>query len=244
MAKFEKGDWVQKGKRRGIVCGKNGRQLVVRWLGRDRGERVGAKALKSAPTPWVLGMEGSLDSDLTSTRSAEKVLRTWLGAENVQAAYKTVHCLEDVRIIGRAIGPVPPLLVYISCHGNHDGKRPYLTLGPSTRKSDHVYLDDDETVEVFGEAFPGMHILLSACNLGKYGQPIGQFRRKAGLGKIAVYTRGIYDSESMLFDLMVFHGMLSKHWTFTTAIERAVVAMNAIGVKGGTGRGQKFVKVF
>ena len=243
MAKFDIGEWVRKGNRKGVICGKKGRQVVVRWVGTDRGEAVSPRSLRATSKPWALALEGSLDRDLTSTRSAERVLRTWLGAEGVQLAYKTVHCLEDIRIVGRAIGKNVPPFIYISCHGDHDGRRPYLIFSPTSRKRDRVYLDNDDTAAVFKEVFRGRPILFSACNLGKYEKPIGEFRRKAGLGRVAVYTREISDSEGLLFELMVYHGILNRHWKFETAINRATNSMATLGIRGGVGRGQAFVRV-
>jgi len=243
--KLDIGTWVRgrKGTERGIVKAKKGQNAHVLWMQNDRAKPCSVRSLKVCPPPRALVLEGSLDSKLESTRSEENVLRTWLGSQNVPLAYKNIHTIEDVHVIGRAIGSNKPLFVHVSCHGDHDPQDgAYIVFSPLSGKESRIYLSDPETVHVFCDAFEGMPILFSACLLGRYQDDLRKFQDAAKLGKIAAFTRVVYDSECMLFELLIYQGMLVQANPFETAVNNAEKALREVGIKGIPGQG--FVRVF
>lgn len=244
MPKFDIGDWARpKGQKYcGRICGYRRHKVLIRWAGSQKAEPWSSRTLVGCDPPRALVLEGSLDDDLESTRSEEHLLRTWLGSSGIPVAYRNILTLQDLRIISRAAGSKWPVFVHISCHGQYDGHRPYITLVPKARRKDRIYLDDPKTVAVFQESFPQIPLLFSACLLGKYGAPITTFRKEAGLSAVAVFTREVYDSETMLFELLLYQGMLVNGWTFRKAVDSASTVLTAMGLQGN--RGRKFVRVF
>lgn len=247
MAKFDLGDWVRhrKKRHRGVVCGHRNRSVLVRWAGTQKAEPWGSRSLIACDPPRALVMEGTLDDDLESTRSEEGLLRNWLGANHIPVAYKSILTLADIQVIGRSIGAHRPAFVHISCHGAYDDDwRAYLRFAPGKRKSDQIYLDDDQTLKVFREAFQGLPLLFSACLLGKYQDAITAFAKTARLAAVAAFSREVEDSEAMLFALLLYQGVLLNSWTFRNAVDKACSALLALGLRGAPGGGQRFVRVF
>jgi hypothetical protein len=246
MSKFERGDWVRHVREghRGMVASHRARGVLVRWVGSHKAEPVATRSLASTAPPRALVLEGALDDHLESTRSEEDLLRTWLGANNVPFAYKSILTLEDIAVIGRALGAKQPLFVHLSCHGDYDDSgRAYIRLAPGSRKSDRIFMDDDAVLGVFRDAFGGLPLLLSACQLGRFEGAMQAFRTGARLTGVAAFARDVYDSEAMLFELLLYQGLLVNGWTFRTAAEKARDALYVMGLRGGTGRGQAFVRV-
>jgi hypothetical protein len=207
--------------------------------------RCGVRSLKSGNAPAALVLEGSLDSELQSERSGEQLLRAWLGANKVKLRYKNVHMLDDIEIIRRAMGKEKPAFVHISCHGNHaEEKRPYIEFAPKATKKDRILLNDQRTIAVFRKAFEGLPVLFSACLLGKYQAEMQLFRKSARLGPVAAFTREVYDTETMVFELLLYHAVLNEGWNFTTGVQKANAALLNIGIKGGPGKHQTLVRVF
>ena len=188
------GDWVKrrssKKNDRGIIKSKKGRIASVLWMTKERAQACSIHSLTSCQRPRALVLEGSLDSKLESMRSEENVLRTWLDSENIMLAYKNIHTIDDIEVIGRAIGKNTPPFVHISCHGNYDEEKgAYITLAPrSSDVKSKIYLNDVRTISVFKNAFKGLPILFSACLLGRYKKDMNYFRKEAGLGEIAALT--------------------------------------------------------
>jgi hypothetical protein len=245
MAKFAIGDWVKDSRkgRRGRVCDLEDRSALVRWVGRDKSTRHGTKSLRASEPPRALVLEGSLDSNLASVRSGEGLLRTWLHANDVQLAYKNVHTLGDIEVLSKAVGSNRPPFVHISCHGDHDSRgRARIHFTPGWGSA--ILLNSPQTHETFRRAFEGMPLLFSACLLGRYQDEMKKFRKSARLGPIAAFTRSVYDSESMLFELLLYHGVLTVGWKFSTAVSRAREALSGLGLKGTRGKGQSFVRLF
>jgi hypothetical protein len=245
MPKFDKGAWVRhvsKGDH-GHVVGHRDRSVLVRWVGRHKAEAVGARSLADMKPPRALVLEGALDGNLGSPRSEEDLLRNWFHANDIPFAYKTVLTLDGIEAIGRVIGTKRPLLVHLSCHGDYDDGRPYILLAPRQAKSDRIYLDDETVQRVFREAFGGLPLLFSACLLGRHEGPMRDFRKGAGLSGIAAFTRDVWDSETMLFELLLYKGMFDNRWTLANAAEKACEALRLIDVKGERGS-QALVRVF
>lgn len=246
MSKFRNGQWVRPvgGTRRGIVSGNRERSVLVRWAGDQKAETCGSRNLVACDPPRALVLEGSLDEKLESTRSEEHLLRTWLDAASVPVAYKSILTIDDLAVIGRMIGDHRPTFVHLSCHGDHDDRRAFILLAPGQRKRDRIYLDDERTIGIFRDAFQDMPILFSACHLGKYEEAMIAFKKAARLKAIAAFTRDVYDYEAMLFELLLYQGILTNGWTFKNAAEKACAALSSLGLRGGRGRGQSFVRVF
>jgi hypothetical protein len=250
MAKFASGEWVQKKDKkhrllRGIVRGAQERSALVCWLGCRKATSHGTKSLKHCDPPRALVLEGSLDANLESVRSGEGLLRTWLKANEVQVAYKNVHTLDDIRVLAKAIGNNKPPFVHISCHGDHDDQdRAFIQFAPRPNKKDRILLSDSKTQEVFRDAFVRMPVLFSACLLGKFQEEMEGFREGAKLGPVAGFSREVYDAEAMLFELLLYHGVLVKGWNFKTAVTKACASLKSLGLRGGKGRGQTLVRVF
>ena len=245
-SQIEVGSWVKSQGRKGFVrdyCDKY--HVLVRWVGENRASRCYVKDLKICNPPRALLLEGSLDRQLHSTRSEEDMLRTWLRTHNVLLAFKNIHVLDDIDMIGKAIGQNKPSFVHISCHGNLDDEnRPYIVLPPKYTKDDYIYLDDSKTIDVFKKHFSGLPILFSACLLGRYQTQMTEFRQSAGLLQVAAFTRVIYDYEAILFELLVYHGILENGWNFSMSIDKANKALSEILVRGSRGRNQILARVF
>lgn len=246
MPKFETGDWVRpKGQQyRGLVCYAKGQKVLIRWAGRQKAMPWSKKDLVKSDPPRALVLEGSLDHDLASTRSEEDLLRTWLNSNDVAVAYKTIHDLGDIQILSRAIDNKWPVFLHISCHGAYENGRPYITLAPKQLKADRIFLDDPNTISIFKDNFSEIPVLFSACLLGKYKDPMTNFRKNTGLAAVAAFTREIYDSEAMLFELLLYQGMLVNGWTFKRSVSTASKALLKMGLRGGHGHSQSFVRVF
>ncbi len=243
---LEPGMWVKRRKEneRGIVISKKGQNVSVLWMTKERAKACSIRSLTSCQRPRALVLEGSLDSKLESTRSEENVLRTWLGSNNILLAYKNIHTIDDIEVIGRAIGKNKPPFIHISCHGDHDKEKgAYITLAPrSSDVKSKIYLNDVRTISVFKDAFEGMPILFSACLLGRYKKDMDNFKDETNLRTIAAFTRVVYDAECMLFELLIYQGMLIQGKTFENAVSNAQNALNIVGIKGVKGKG--FVRIF
>jgi hypothetical protein len=87
-------------------------------------------------------------------------------------------------------------------------------------------------------------LLFSACLLGKHKQAMTAFRTGARLGAVAAFSREVYDSEAMLFELLLYQGVLINGWTFRQAVNKACTALLTLGLRGAPGRAQSFVRVF
>jgi len=194
--------------------------------------------------PRAFVLEGSLDHWLHSTRSEEDLLRTWLKANNVILAYKNVHSLEDIKILGEAIGLNRPLFVHISCHGWHEEGLAYIRFAPGKNDKYDICLNDFKTVKVFRQSFSGLPILFSACTLGKYQYEMEKFVNISRLPCIAAFTRDIDEAEAMLFELLLYHGVYNNGWEFETAVEKARDSLLPLNVRGGMGKGQSLVRIF
>jgi hypothetical protein len=189
-------------------------------------------------------LEGSLDNNLASQRSEEDLLRTWLEAEGVPVAYKNVHALSDISILARGLAKNRPPFVHIACHGDYDEhRRPYIVFAPKPTKKDLIYLDDPETQQVFRDAFSGLPIFFAACLLGKYQTQLESFKSGANLADVAGFTRVVYDSEAMIFELLLYQGVLINGWNFGTAVNKACDAMMVMNVLGTKGKAQKLARV-
>jgi hypothetical protein len=245
MAKFDIGTWVKKDGKRGIVTGLRDRSTLVRWVGKSKAALCGTRSVIECDPPRALVLEGSLDHWLHSTRSEGDLLRTWLRAIGVRLAYKNIHTLEDIRVIGNAIGKNRPLFVHISCHGYHDDAgRAYIRLAPGTGSKHNLHLNSNKTIRIFREVFQGMPVLFSACNLGKYQKEMKQFLHASRLSYIAAFTTDIYDADAMLFELLLYHNVLNNGWTFETSVEKAKEALARVNVKGDQGKSQSLVRLF
>jgi hypothetical protein len=243
---LEPGNWVKRRKKneRGIVKSKKGRSASVLWMTKERAQVCSIHSLTPCQPPRALVLEGSLDSNLESTRSEENVLRTWLDSDKVMLAYKNIHTIDDIEVIGHAIGKNKPPFVHISCHGDHDEKKgAYITLAPrSSDLKSRIYLNDVRTISVFKDTFEDMPILFSACLLGSYRKDMDNFKKEANLRAIAAFTREVYDKECMLFELLIYQGMLFQGKKFENAVKNAEKALKIVGIKGVKGTG--FVRVF
>ena len=247
MGKFEIGAWVKHSRMQ--ICGRvtehRGRSALVRWVGRSKASPHGTRDLRPSAAPRAFVLEGSLNPQLHLVRSEEGLLRTWFGSQQMPLAYKNVHALDDIPILARAMGAAKPPFVHISCHGDHDRSgRAYILLAPSNAKRDRIYLNDPGTIGVFREAFEGMPILFSACLLGKYQAEMKRFRREARLGPVAGFTREVHDPETMLFELLLYQGVLANGWTFQAAVRNACNALLRVCVRGGRGKAQRMARVF
>jgi hypothetical protein len=218
---------------------------MVCWVGRSKAVAVSTRSLKASSPPRALVLEGSLDDNLESERSEEPLLRTWLEANDVAGAYKNIHLLDDIEILSKGLKKNQPPFVHISCHGDHDGQgRAYIRLAPGQLRADRIFLDAPKTQDTFRRAFEGLPVYFSACMLGKYQSELQKFRAGAKLGPVAGFTRSVDDSETMLFELLLYQGVLFNGWTFTNSIGKACEALSHVEVRGGTGQAQSLVRVF
>jgi hypothetical protein len=152
--------------------------------------------------------------------------------------------LEGIKILGEAIGPNKPLFVHISCHGWYHEGRAYIRFAPGQDNNHDICLNNSKTIKVFRQAFAGLPLLFSACTLGKYQDEMHKFAKSSGLSCVAAFTRDIYDAESMLFELLLYHGVYSNGWKFETAVEKARDSLMILNVRGGIGKGQGLVRLF
>src|SRR3990172_2513118 len=229
MPKFRIGTWVSPKKSytyRGIVRGHTAKSTMVCWLGRKKAEPHATRTLKTTYPPRALVLEGSLDSNLASLRSEEDLLRTWLGAIEVPVAYKNVHALADIPVLMRGLDKTLPPFVHISCHGDHDETgRAFVSFAPRAGKKDRVFLNDPETHKVFHNAFYSLLIFFSACLLGRYQRELTKFKKAAELSDVAGFTREVSDTEAMIFEILLYQGVLINGWNFRTAVSKACDAM-------------------
>jgi hypothetical protein len=238
--------WVRRRARgggRGFVTNVEGHRALVRWTGSGKGTWHGKRALAQAKPPRLLVLEGSLDTDLHSTRSERDALANWAAANSAKLAFKTIHTVEDLAIIARSLGREEAPFVHISCHGDHDHKtgRPYLMFAPRHERRHRAYLDDTATIEAF-RLFEGASVLVSACSIGRYGAKVTAFRRRARLKHVAAFSREVWDYEMLPFNYALYHAALNLGLTFRRAVERARQAMALLGVRGN--RGTDLVRVF
>lgn len=254
MSKFAKNDWVVEinssngnniSNLRGIVRGNLGQKTRVLFVGKNKTQLVLSRNLKTSSPPQGFVLEGNLDDKLTSSRSEEHLLRTWFNSINVPIVYKNIHNLEDIILLTQKIKSsqhIPPL-VHISCHGYNDlDGRAFIILAPGKNIKNRIYLNTPETQEVFRKAFKNLPLLFSACLLGKYGKEMSDFKKATQVLSIAAFTREVYDSESMIFELLVYHGIFIKGWSFRYAIEKSCTSMKTLGVRGT--KGNDFVRIF
>jgi hypothetical protein len=215
----------------GQVVRRKGNRYSVRFLGSRRAESIGGKGLKTARAPMALLLEGSLDSHLTSSRSESRILDDWLRSHfwESRVAYKNIHRLEDLDIIGRQIAASDYLFVHFNCHGAAGGKRgPYIKLFPGKK----TFLLEDASIETFKRHFAGRDILFSACELGRYEASMRQFKERAALGEVAAYSRSVCDYEATIVDLCIYQSILGNACTFRTAVTRALEAVRNLGIVG------------
>jgi hypothetical protein len=204
------------------------------------GEEFSAARLKHCvPCPFVL--EGVLEEDIyEKSRSEHPLLAKWLGCFTDQISIKTAYHLSDIKLLAGEIGFRHPPFIHISCHGDLDEKsrRPFIVLF-----KERIYLDDPETIDVFS-MFKGYPLFFSACNLGKLGKPIQEFRAAAGLGPVAASTREVLDTEAMLFGLMLYQAILDGGMEFEDAVLKSIQAGKLLGISGRQGHGQAYVRLF
>lgn len=245
MPKFAVGTWVSPKSYtyRGVVRGHKAKSTMVCWLGSKKARAHATNTLKATSPPRALVLEGSLDRDLASLRSEEDLLRTWFQAIRVPVAYKNVHALANIPVLARGLTKNLPPFVHIICHGDHDEQgRAFVVFAPKSLKKDWVFLNDPETQQVFRDAFSGLPILFSACLLGKYQSELEAFKHATMLSDVAGFTRVVFDSEAMIFELLLYQGVLINGWNFATAVSKACDAMATMNVLGS--KGKKFVRVF
>jgi len=244
----KRGEWVRLRNRSGFlgyVTSTQGASALVRWLETGRGSWIGKRSLRVSSPPRALVLEGSLDTALHSPRSERDALKNWCDAADIALAFKTVHRIEDFDQIVEALGRDQPPFVHIICHGDHDDDdRPYLLFAPKPKKRNRIYLDAPETHTAFRRCFEGQSVLFSACLVAKYDRHIDRFRKSARLRYVAAFSRTVYDDEAILFDISLYHSILIAGLTFRAALERARSALEALGIRGEVGRGQRLVKVF
>jgi len=246
MAKFSVGDCVyhkdtnKTGQVTSLVVDK--KSVKVRWIGNLKAENklYSAQSLEGTTLrPFV--MEGNLADDLSDYgRTEQNLLRTWLDASNIKLAFKSIHQLSDIELLAKMMGKSHPPFIHISCHGQLDSnKGPFIQLTPGNS----IYLNDPETIRVFS-LFEGFPLFFSACLLGVNEGPMQEFRRRTKLGSIAASTREIYDHEAMLFGLMLYQCTLVNGLTFETAVEQSLKACSLLKIKGKSGKGQSYVRIF
>jgi hypothetical protein len=230
MVKYKLRTWVQR---------RDGTRV-----GDSRASECGSTSLQACKPPRALVLEGSLDHWLHSTRSEEDLLRTWLKANGVTLAYKNIYSLEDINILGGAIGSNRPLFVHISCHGWYKDGHAYIRFAPGSSDKYDLLLNDLKTIRTFKQAFKNLPILFSACELGKHQHEMQLFTTSTRLPCVAAFSREIYDAESMLFELLLYHGVYNNAWKFETSVDKAIESLSNLKVRGGIGKAQALVRVF
>lgn len=251
--KFAENDWVEYldhndptgEKRLGVVTAVpkgTSKSVTVRWVrnGHLGGAYAASKLTYRSPIPMVL--EGNLAADLHEPRTEYALLRTWFDSINCDFVFKSIQQLSDIELLAKKINhAILPPFIHISCHGDFEdsatlGKRPFIQL-----LDDKFYLDDPYTIEVFSK-FEGYPVFFSACLLGRFQAPILAFQNAAKLGPIVASVREIYDSEAMLFGLMLYQSVIKAGMPFDKAAHNCIKALRSIGIKGKQGYAQTFAR--
>lgn len=247
--KFAVADWVEYDdpageKRLGVVTKVpkgDGRSVTVRWVRNCHQDGKYAASLLTHRMPIPMILEGNLADDLHEVRSEYSLLRNWFESIDCNFVFKSIHQLSDLELLAEKINTeILPPFIHISCHGKVErtGKRPFIQL-----LDDHIYLDDPYTIEVFSK-FEGYPIVFSACLLGKYQAPIIALQQAAKLGPIVASVREIYDSEAMLFGLMLYQSVVKVCMPFDKAAVKCISALRCIGIKGEKGYAQAYARCF
>lgn len=250
MKKFAINDWVEYEdpndpvgeKRLGVVIkvpdGAE-RSVTVRWVRNchPTDTYAASKLTHRKPIPMVL--EGNLAEDLHEPRTEYALLRNWFDSINCNFVFKSIHQLSDIELLAEKINhAILPPFIHISCHGafGKKSKRPFIQL-----LDDELFLDDPYTIEVFSK-FEGYPIYFSACLLGKFEAPVLAFQKAARLGPVLASVREIYDSEAMLFGLMLYQSVIVAGMPFDKAAHNCLSALRSIGIKGGRGYAQAYAR--
>jgi hypothetical protein len=250
--KFAVDDWVEYQdpndppgeKRLGVVTkvpNDEGRSVTVRWV-RDchqPGTYAASKLTHRMPMPMVL--EGNLAEDLHEPRSEYALLRNWFDSINCDFVFKSIHQLSDIELLAKKINhTILPPFIQISCHGEVElpSRRPFIQL-----LDGKLFLDDPYAIEVFSK-FEGYPIFFSACLLGKFQAPILAFQQAAKLGPVLASVREIYDSEAMLFGLMLYRSVIVAGMPFDKAAHACTDALRKIGIRGQRGYAQAYARCF
>lgn len=249
MKKFAVDDWVEYEdptgeKRLGVVTKVpkgQGRSVSVRWVRNNHPAGIYAASQLTHRLPMPMVLEGNLANDLHVVRSEYSLLRNWFESIGCDFVFKSIHQLSDLELLARKINTdILPPFIHISCHGDVEqpGKRPFIQL-----LEDRIYLDDPDTIEVFSQ-FEGYPIVFSACLLGRFQAPILAFQQAAKLGPIVVSTREIYDSEAILFGILLYQSVVMACMPFDKAACRCISALHSIGIKGERGYAQTYARCF
>jgi len=254
--KIERGDWVRSvkdRKRRGFVVSVESKGWAdVRWQGTAKAKNVSKKSLRHANPPAVLYLEGNLDSKLHSRRTGMAALCAWCDANNVDFACKTIHCLEDIKIIANSL-PRAPVFVHVACHGGPDPKDDtgrkagaFLRFTPQTGQGQRVYISDPKTAAAFNCLVKkGVRdLFLDACFAGRLERDIDAFREAAKFRFVAAIPRSIADFESLIVGPCLYHALLNCGLSFNNAVGKVVKAVKVLGIKGAPGRKQALIRVF
>jgi hypothetical protein len=250
MKKFAVNDWVEYEdpndppgeKRLGLVTkvpNDEGRSVTVRWVRNCHPTDTYAASKLTHRTPIPMVLEGNLAEDLHEPRSEYALLRNWFESIACKFVFKSVHQLSDIELLAKKINhAVLPPFIHISCHGafEEQSKRPFIQL-----LDDRLFLDDADTIEVFSK-FEGYPVYFSACLLGRFQAPILAFQQAAKLGPVLASVREIYDSEAMLFGLMLYQSVIVAGMPFDKAALACIDALCSIGVKGARGYAQKYAR--
>jgi hypothetical protein len=250
--KFAVNDWVEYHhpndpvgeKRLGVVTklpAGTGRTYTVRWVRHNQpgGDYAASKLTHRKPMPLVF--EGDLAIDLHEARTEQALLDTWFKSISCDIVFKTIHQLSDIELLAKNINTdILPPFIHISCHGEVDSKtkRPCIQL-----LDDVLYLDDPYTIKVFSK-FEGYPIFFSCCLVGVYQAPILAFQKAAKLGPIVASVREIFDSEAMLFGLMLYQSVIKAGMPFDKAAHNCIKALRSIGIKGAQGHAQTYARCF
>lgn len=249
MKKFSIDDWVEfedpaGGKRLSVVTKVpkgQGRSVTVRWVRNCHQDGKYAASLLTPCKPMPMILEGNLADDLHEVRSEYSLLRNWFKSIDCNFIFKSIHQLSDLELLAKKINTdILPPFIHISCHGKVErtGKRPFIQL-----LDEHIYLDDPNTIEVFLK-FEGYPIVFSACLLGKFQAPILALQKAANLGPVVASVREIYDSEAMLFGLLLYQSVVQARMPFDKAAYRCIAALRGIGIKGEKGYAQAYARCF
>ena len=251
--KFTINDWVEYEdpkdpvgeKRLGVVTKVpegTSKSVTVRWVRNcHQGGKYAASILTHrSPIPMVL--EGNLAEDLHEPRTEYALLRNWFESIGCDFVFKSIHQLSDIELLAKKINhAILPPFIHISCHGDFEdsdnlGKRPFIQL-----LDNKLYLDDPYTIEVFSK-FEGYPVFFSACLLGRFQNPILAFQKAAKLGPIVASVRQIYDSEAMLFGLMLYQSVIVAGMPFDKAAHNCIAALRKIGIKGEQGHALAYAR--
>lgn len=233
-------DWVSKTDSDvcGVVTKVTEKTVHVRWIGNSRAEVVPKRNLYCC-TPRAIVLEGNLDDeDLLSSRTEERYLRSFLEINGINLAYKNIHQISDLIVLKNAIKQEKSPFVQISCHGAHNQRsRAFIVF-----HKEEIFLNDKETQNVFREVFSGENIFFSACLLGKYKEEMEIFKESTGILKIAAFTREVFDSEAIMFEMMLYHDIYFNGRKFESAVQKSLEGMKLMNITGD--RGQPLVRVF